>query len=97
MTILDSLVSIHDVTKIILATDRSFGDEAAAMLLAKQKNIDVILVSFAYSADFKSAYKLRNSLIYSFIWGQPKALVNKSTTLGNKIFYRPFIRVFLNV
>lgn len=87
---LDTIVTEHQISKVVLATDRSFGDEAAAILLAKQKSLDIILVSFAYSADFKSSYKLRDALIYSFLKGQPSTVINKSSSLGHKAFYRSF-------
>ena len=90
MQTLEPIVTKHRISRIIIATDRSFGAEASAMLLAKQKKLDIILISFAYSADFKSIYKLRKSLIYSFLSKHPAAVIYKSCSLGNKAFYRSF-------
>lgn len=90
MLTLEPIVTEHRISKIIIATDRSYGAEASAMLLAKQKKLDVILISFAYSADFKSIYKLRKSLIYSLSSKHPAAVIYKSCSLGNKAFYRSF-------
>ncbi|AOW76481.1 hypothetical protein A3Q34_06175 [Colwellia sp. PAMC 20917] len=90
MVSLDSIVIRHKVLKVVIATDRSYGNEASVILLAKRKKLDIILMSFAYSADYKSVYKLRNALIYSFLRGQPSTVIFKSSSLGNKAFYRSF-------
>lgn len=87
---LTRLIDSESVSFVMVQSDRSAGLDAAAILAANNRNLPVIVLSFAYSADYKSSYKLRTSRIYRFIHRQPIQAVYTDDELGTRSFFRPF-------
>lgn len=84
------LIEKKCISMVVVQNDRSVGFDAAAIAAARQKGLKVLLLSFAYSADYKSSYKLRKNKIYGFMHRQPINAVYKDYALGQKSFFRPF-------
>jgi len=64
--VIDDLIRKKNVKKIVLTTDRTVGIELSAAIAAKKRNLDVIVASFAISADVTSSEKLRKSQLYFY-------------------------------
>ena len=84
------VVERHNIEKVLIQSDRSLGLESAVLYAAKIKNIKVDLLSFAYSSDFKSAYKLRETKIYRFCKNLPSNVLYCDETLGKRAYYKRF-------
>lgn len=87
---LKDIVDNYSIKTIVIATDRSVGIESSAYFLGLEKNIKIILISFAYSADFKSSYMLRKNRIYDPRFNKIENNLNKNVQYGNKAFFRPY-------
>ena len=86
----ESIVLRESISNVVIATDRSLGAEASIIYLSKLLDLNVVLLSFAYSAGYEASYKLRDKKIYRYLSGQPENVVNRSRDLGDRAFYRPF-------
>ena len=84
------LIEAKFISAVVIQNDRSAGIEAAAIRAARQQGLKVFVLPFAYSADYKSSYKLRQNKIYDFTYRQPKQAVYRDDELGIKSFFRPY-------
>jgi len=64
--VIDDLISTKNVEKIVLTTDRTVGIELSAAITAHKRGLDVVVASFAISADVTSSEKLRKSKLYFY-------------------------------
>ncbi len=86
---LEIIISQYGIRTCLLASDRSSGVEASVYFLAKKIELKTVVLSFAYSADFISSYKLREAKIYkNAIPSSNNVYVDE--VLGSRTFFRPF-------
>lgn len=84
------LMKVNQISGVILASDRSCGIEASAICAAKERELSIIIPSFAYSATYESSYKLRKKKIYDAKYSIHESNVMHCDILGDKSFFRPF-------
>ncbi|MDO6686269.1 MULTISPECIES: hypothetical protein [unclassified Agarivorans] len=88
--LIGNIIVEKKISTCLLATDRSVGAEAAVAYFSKNYDLKKIVVSFAYSADYVSSYKLRNSKIYLARYKGCQDNEYVDSSLGRKLFFRPY-------